>query len=44
MAGVDVTLYIRSGMQHIFSIYCGAIPEAEAAVVMIGAWMRSQTS
>jgi len=44
MVGIDVTLYIRAGMQHIFPIYCGAIPEADAAVAMIGAWMRSRTS
>jgi epsilon-lactone hydrolase len=44
MAGVDVTLYIGAGMQHIFPIYCGAIPEADAAVAMIGAWIRSRTS
>jgi acetyl esterase/lipase len=44
MAGVDVTLYIGAGMQHIFPIYCGAIPEADAAVVMIGKFIRSRTS
>ena len=41
MAGVDVTLYIGAGMQHIFPIYCGAIPEADAAVATIGRWIRS---
>jgi monoterpene epsilon-lactone hydrolase len=41
IAGVDVTLYIGAGMQHIFPIYCGVMPEADAAVTMIGAWMRS---
>jgi epsilon-lactone hydrolase len=44
MAGVDVTLYIGAGMQHIFPIYCGVIPESDAAVAMIGAWVRSLTS
>jgi len=44
IAGVDVTLYIAAEMQHIFPIYCGAIPEADAAVAMIGVWMRSRTS
>jgi epsilon-lactone hydrolase len=44
MEGVDVTLYIGAGMQHIFPIYCGAIPEADAAVAMIGEWIRSRTS
>jgi hypothetical protein len=24
-------------MQHVFPIYCGAMPEADAAVAMIGA-------
>jgi epsilon-lactone hydrolase len=42
IAGVDVTLYIGAGMQHIFPIYCGVIPEADAAVAMIGAWMRAR--
>lgn len=44
MAGVDVTLYIGAGMQHIFPIYCGMIPEADAAVAMIGTWIRSRAS
>jgi epsilon-lactone hydrolase len=44
MAGVDTTLHIGAGMQHIFPIYCGAIPEADAAVAMIGEWIRSHTS
>jgi monoterpene epsilon-lactone hydrolase len=43
IAGVDVTLYIGAGMQHIFPIYCGVMPEADAAVTMIGAWMRART-
>ena len=44
MAGVDVTLYVGAGMQHIFPIYCGAMPEADAAVAMIGGRMRSLSS
>jgi monoterpene epsilon-lactone hydrolase len=43
IAGVDVTLYIGAGMQHIFPIYCGVMPEADAAVTMIGAWIRGRT-
>jgi monoterpene epsilon-lactone hydrolase len=43
-AGVNVTLYIGAGMQYIFPIYCGAMPEADAAVAMIGAWVRSRTT
>jgi len=44
IAGVDTTLYIGAGMQHVFPIYCGVIPEADAAVAMIGEWIRSRTS
>src|ERR671916_205311 len=44
MAGGDVTPYIGGGMQHIFPIYCGVVPESDAAVAMIGAWVRSRTS
>ena len=29
-------------MQHIFPIYCGAMPEADAAVAMIRKWIRSR--
>jgi acetyl esterase/lipase len=43
IAGVDVTLYIGAGMQHFFPIYCGVMPEADAVVAMIGAWMRART-
>jgi epsilon-lactone hydrolase len=42
MAGVDVTLYTGAGIQHIFPIYCGAVPEADAAVAMIGTWIRAR--
>jgi monoterpene epsilon-lactone hydrolase len=44
MAGVDVTLYIGAHMQHVFPIYCGVMPEADAAVKMIGEWIRIRTS
>ncbi len=44
LAGVDATLYIGAGMQHIFSIYCGAIPEADAAVARIGIWIRARVN
>jgi len=44
MSGVDVTLYIGAGMQHIFPIYYGVIPESDAAVAMIATWVRSLTS
>jgi epsilon-lactone hydrolase len=44
MAGVDVRLYIGGSMQHVFPVYCGAMPEADAAVMMIGEWIRLRTS
>ena len=44
MAGVDVTLYIGAHMQHVFPIYCGVMPEADAAAMMIGEWIRIRTS
>jgi monoterpene epsilon-lactone hydrolase len=44
MAGVDTMLYIGAKMQHIFPIYCGVMPEADAAVAMIGTWIRSHAS
>jgi epsilon-lactone hydrolase len=44
MSGVNVTLYIGAGMQHVFPVYCGAFPEADAAVAMIGAWIHSRLS
>jgi monoterpene epsilon-lactone hydrolase len=43
MAGVDANLSIGAEMQHVFPIYCGAMPEADAAVAMIGAWIQSRT-
>ena len=44
IAEVDVTLVIVAGMQHIFPIYCGFLPEADAAVAMIGSWTRERMS
>jgi hypothetical protein len=39
-----MTLYIGANMQHIFPIYCGVVPEADAAVAMIGAWISFRRS
>jgi epsilon-lactone hydrolase len=41
LGGVDVTLRIWAGMQHIFPIYAGFLPEADAAIAEIGGWIRS---
>jgi monoterpene epsilon-lactone hydrolase len=41
IAGIDATLFIASGMQHIFPIWAGAFPEANAAIALVGKWVRS---
>jgi epsilon-lactone hydrolase len=40
-AGIDATLFVASGMQHIFPIWAGAFPEADAAIALIGNWVRA---
>jgi acetyl esterase/lipase len=42
VGGVDVTLRIWAGMQHVFPIYAGFLPEADAAIAAIGSWVRSR--
>jgi acetyl esterase/lipase len=39
-AGIDATLFIAAGMQHVFAIWAGAFPEADAAIALIGNWVR----
>ncbi len=41
-AGVDITLEIFPEMQHVFQIAAGALPEADAAVAKIGAWLKAR--
>jgi acetyl esterase/lipase len=43
VAGGEATLFVGAGMQHLFPLYVGAMPEADAAVTMIGAWIRAHT-
>ena len=43
MAGVDTTLYVGAGMQHVFPIWSGAFPEADAAIQPIGQWVMAHT-
>jgi acetyl esterase/lipase len=43
IAGVDVQLSIASGMQHVFPIWKGAFPEADAAIAMIASWILERT-
>jgi len=40
IAGIDATLFVASGMQHIFPIWAGVFPEADAAIALIGDWIR----
>jgi monoterpene epsilon-lactone hydrolase len=43
MAGIDATAFIAAGMQHVFPIWAGVFPEADAAIVLIGNWVRART-
>jgi len=42
-AGIDAALSITAGMQHIFPIWAGSFPEADAAIRLIGNWIRTCT-
>jgi acetyl esterase/lipase len=42
IAGGDATLYVAGKMQHVFPIWAGAFPEADEAITLIGAWIRSR--
>lgn len=39
-AGVDITLEIFPEMQHVFQIAAGSLPEADAAIAKLGAWLK----
>ncbi|CQD23811.1 acetyl-hydrolase [Mycobacterium lentiflavum] len=41
-AGVEVTLSVVDGMQHVFPFLAGRAPEADAEVARIGAWYRAE--
>jgi epsilon-lactone hydrolase len=43
-AGADASLYIGGGMQHVFPIWKGVVPEADAAIAHIGAWITGHTT
>jgi acetyl esterase/lipase len=43
MAGVNTTLHIAAGMQHVWAIWAGAFPEADAAISLVGNWVRAHT-
>jgi epsilon-lactone hydrolase len=42
IAGTDATLVIAAGMQHVYPIWAGAFPEADAAIALIGEWARAR--
>jgi monoterpene epsilon-lactone hydrolase len=44
IAGVDATAVIVAGMQHVFPIWAGAFPEADAAIGLIGDWVQARTT
>jgi epsilon-lactone hydrolase len=43
IAGLDATAVIVAGMQHVFPIWAGAFPEADAAIALIGNWVQVRT-
>jgi monoterpene epsilon-lactone hydrolase len=43
IAGIDATLSITAEMQHVFPIWTGAFPEADAAIALIGDWVQRRT-
>jgi acetyl esterase/lipase len=42
IGGVDVTLRVWAGMQHVFPLYAGFLPEADAAIALIGGWIGTR--
>lgn len=44
MASVNTTLFIGAGMQHVFPVYAGYLPEADHAISLIGQWVRERVS
>ncbi|MEJ0094815.1 MAG: alpha/beta hydrolase [Methylocella sp.] len=40
--GVDATAVITAGMQHVYPIWAGVFPEADAAIALIGDWVRGR--
>jgi epsilon-lactone hydrolase len=43
IAGTDATLVVAASMQHVYPICAGAFPEADAAITLIGDWVRGRT-
>lgn len=41
-AGTDATLFVAAEMQHVFPIWAGAFPEADATIRLVGDWIRTR--
>jgi epsilon-lactone hydrolase len=44
IAGVDVTLRVGAGMQHVYPLYAGFMPEADVGIAEIGDFVRARLS
>lgn len=42
-AGVDVTLEVEPDMFHVWAFFAGAVPESDAALDSVAAWVRART-
>ena len=42
--GADATLFVGGGMQHVWPTWAGALPEADAAIALVGDWIRRTTA
>jgi epsilon-lactone hydrolase len=42
--GADATLFVGGGMQHVWPTWAGAFPEADAAIALVGDWIRRTTT
>jgi epsilon-lactone hydrolase len=42
--GADATLFVGGGMQHVWPMWAGALPEADAAIELIGSWIRARAT
>jgi epsilon-lactone hydrolase len=40
---VNATLHIAAGMQHVYAIWAGVFPEADAAIALVGDWISEHT-
>lgn len=43
LGGADARVHVAPGMQHVFPVWCGAFPEADAEMARAGAWIKEMT-